>query len=746
MGGLLVGMAPAWAQDLTDTDTPVAKAASADTDTPVAKAASADTDTPVATDTSADTDPSDDAEAGWSDEDLMVVTVDAPTAAEELRRSAYVVTVVETEEDQRDGGDLGEVLARKTPVTVQRASGLGSRSALSLGGLGGERLRFFVDGVPIELSGYLTGPANVPVNLVDRVEVYQGVVPIRLAGDALGGAVNLVTDEDVDDDAVSASYQFGSFETHRASVSGRLVHKPSGVFGRIGGFFDAARNNYDVDVTAYNALGQISDVTVPLFHNGYRGAGGNLAVGVANRPWADRLVFQGFLADFHNDVQNANTMERPYGEVTFDRRSAGGSVKYAVGQRTKTQFDVIAGYTAMRAEFVDASGCLFDWYGVCTPRSIETITGEISGMPVDRVLWSDVGYLRSNLRHMLHANHRLRFSMAWTYTDRRGENRTLSTGNDPLEQPRRLTTGVVGAEYEASFLDDRIVNVASLKGYLQHADSQDLLATGEWMDLTATIPNVGGGDTLRVRLVHRLFAKLSYEYATRMPTVDELFGDGMFVLENLELRPETSHNLNLGLRLEPVDTVAGTFRGTVQGMARWSDDLIAQLAQQELLQSVNVWSARTVGVDGGLGYTTPRDWWSIDGRVTYQDLRNRSDEGSFADRAGDRIPNIPYLFSSAATRFRASGLILPQDTVELAFRLRYVHEFLLGWEGVAVEAERLTVPSQLTFGLSAFYTVQLGKRSFTTTVGVDNLTDAKTYDFFGLQRPGRAFFAKWTLQ
>ena len=42
------------------------------------------------------------------------------------------------------------------------------------------------------------GIANVPVNLIERVEIYRGVVPIRFGADALGGAVNLVSDQPAD--------------------------------------------------------------------------------------------------------------------------------------------------------------------------------------------------------------------------------------------------------------------------------------------------------------------------------------------------------------------------------------------------------------------------------------------------------------------------------------------------------------------------------------------------------------------
>ena len=36
---------------------------------------------------------------------------------------------------------------------------------------------------------------NFPVSLVDRIDVYKGVVPVELGSDALGGAINLVTSQ-----------------------------------------------------------------------------------------------------------------------------------------------------------------------------------------------------------------------------------------------------------------------------------------------------------------------------------------------------------------------------------------------------------------------------------------------------------------------------------------------------------------------------------------------------------------------
>ncbi len=94
--------------------------------------------------------------------------------AERLRQSAQAITVIETEQAQRRTADLGEVLARTQGVGVRRSAGLGSWARFSLNGLTDEQIRFFIDGVPLDLAGYPFGVSNVPVNLVERVEIYRG--------------------------------------------------------------------------------------------------------------------------------------------------------------------------------------------------------------------------------------------------------------------------------------------------------------------------------------------------------------------------------------------------------------------------------------------------------------------------------------------------------------------------------------------------------------------------------------------
>ena len=141
---------------------------------------------------------------------LGEVVVEGKSDARKLEESANAVAVVRTETVKLKTVDLGEVMAKTEGVSVQRAGGLGSDTRLALNGLSGDQVRFFYDGIPLDFSPYAFGIANVPVNAIDRIEVYKGVVPIQFGADALGGAVNLVSPEINKKFGGSASYQIGS--------------------------------------------------------------------------------------------------------------------------------------------------------------------------------------------------------------------------------------------------------------------------------------------------------------------------------------------------------------------------------------------------------------------------------------------------------------------------------------------------------------------------------------------------------
>lgn len=640
---------------------------------------------------------------------------------------------------------MGTALARTENVGVRRSGGLGSRTRFSLAGLTDEQIRIFVDGIPLELAGFGPNISNVPVNLIQRVDIYQGVVPIRFGADALGGAVQLVTDQEVRGTGADASYELGSFDTHRLTAGARHFHEPTGLFVRANGFVDYAKNDYPIDVEVADDKGQPKPTRVYRFHDGYRAAGAGVEVGFVERLWARRLLLRAFLGNYDKELQHNVAMTAPYGGVDSGETSGGATLRFERLVSQGLSLDTVAGYTWRRTRFTDLAQCAYNWFGRCT-RELE-YPGEIEARAVERFVDQHTGFARLNLGWSVSDSQTLRFSLAPTFVTRSGEDRRLRALQqpDPLEGERGVFSLVSGLEYELEALDDRLENIAFLKDYVQLARADKLLPDGSFMELDRNTHGVGVGDSVRLRFSRELYAKASYEFATRLPRPDEIFGDGILIYENLRLKPETSHNLNLGVAFDTRTTAAGAFRANVTGFGRLADQLIVLIGKESFYTYQNVFAARSLGVAGAAGWTSPGQYLALDGNVTWQDFRNLSTEGDFGSFVGQRIPNRPYLLANGSARFQLGGVMSLHDELSLTWHSRYVHPFFRAWEGAGRKDSKRVVQAQLLHSLVLTYVIRAAPTTLSWTVDVQNLTDAPAFDFYGVQRPGRSIFAKLTV-
>ena len=673
---------------------------------------------------------------------VVEIMVRGTPRAERSRRSAQAVEVLELERAQRSSADLGEVLARGSSLKVQRQGGLGSSSRYSLNGLSGDRVRFFLDGMPLELTAYQLGVANVPVGLVERVEIYQGVVPVKFGADALGGAVNLVSDESVRSTRGSASYQFGSYDTHRLSGTARVYSESMRGFARGSFFLDRSANDYPVDAQVFDDAGQVSMARLRRFHDGYVGAGATLGVGLLQRPWADRIVLQGYVSDHGRDVQHNGNMSVPYGEVTYGRRAAGGNLSYRK-RWGRLRLDGVGDYSLRASRFRDVSRCRYDWYGRCFVTL--PLAGEIDSVALDRHVDERTLFGRAELSYALPGKQLVRLALSTSFVKRDGHDDALKAdAYDPLRAARVLVTSVLGAEYEVTV--GKLAAVAFTKVYYQRSKSEERLLAALTRTLRAKELSAGAGDSLRWNLTEELYAKGSFEYAARLPNADERFGDGGLIADNARLHPERSQNINLSFGLERWVTSLGAFTGSVNGSGRRVESMVVLLNNGGYFQYSNVLAARALGVDARASWADRRDHFGLQGGFSYQDVRNTSKTGPGALFEGDRIPNQPFLQVSARAFARARDLAEAGDELELAYDVRHVAGFFLGWESAAANGSKLTVPSQTVHALSLSHATSVGAARVANSFEVHNLTNAKVFDFYGVERPGRAFAWKLSLE
>jgi hypothetical protein len=213
------------------------------------------------------------------------------------------------------------------------------------------------------------------------------------------------------------------------------------------------------------------------------------------------------------------------------------------------------------------------------------------------------------------------------------------------------------------------------------------------------------------------------------------------VFANLELQPEIGHNANIGPRLELHRTPIGDVTVEINAFLRDADRLIVLLGNDRFFSYQNVYKSRGVGLENALSWESPGGYVNVEGMLTWQDVRNRSDEGTFRDFEGDRIPNRPYLFGSWGAWGRIPNLPGRDDTLEPFYHGRYVHEFFRSWESQGLRSSKQVVATQVTHSVGAVWSLSGEVVGGSVTFEFDSLTDAKVYDNYGVQRPGRGYQA-----
>ncbi|MEO0900726.1 MAG: carboxypeptidase-like regulatory domain-containing protein, partial [Bacteroidota bacterium] len=106
-------------------------------------------------------------------EELNEVVIVQKSKAEKIREQGYAVAVINTVEQKNLPTDVNQLLKASPGVNIREAGGLGSGFTLSLNGLSGNQIRYFIDGVPMENFGSSLTLNNFPANLIERIEVYK---------------------------------------------------------------------------------------------------------------------------------------------------------------------------------------------------------------------------------------------------------------------------------------------------------------------------------------------------------------------------------------------------------------------------------------------------------------------------------------------------------------------------------------------------------------------------------------------
>ncbi|MGD1947257.1 MAG: TonB-dependent receptor domain-containing protein [Croceivirga sp.] len=669
-------------------------------------------------------------------EELNEVVVVQKSKAEKIREQGYAVAVINTIEQKNLPTDVNQLLKASPGVNIREAGGLGSGFTLSLNGLSGNQIRYFIDGVPMENFGSSLTLNNFPANLIERIEVYKGVVPVTLGADALGGAVNIITGYRKKS-FLDTSFSQGSFSTQRASLNAQYANRQKGFFAKLSSFYNHSDNNYLMrDIRVFDPeLGNLLDtIDVKRFHDDFTSAMVTAEVGIFDKKIADELSVGATIALNRKNFQHPdNNILRPFGRFRSEGDTYIGRLRY--GKRLKNMnISAYAQLGKIQERVIDTSQLKFNWAGDFVVREEGDPKGELAERRSLFELTDNIFNGQIGLSYDLAKSHKLTISTTLNTVERAGED-SVDELNRAFRTPSTLNKTIVGASYDILAFSERLKTSVFGKGYWFNGEITTQDFQNDDVFTEASFNNFGYGAALSYYITGSFLLKTSYERAYRVPETFEILGNGTFIRPNPNLNPEESDNFNVGARYsKQIDKFLTSIEGGY--FLRNAENFIRFVPIGPIGEFENRIDVESTGVEGGFTVNYD-DLIRLSTNVTYQNItdQNRFDEGLPNSNFGSRVPNIPYLFGNAQFGLSPSKKGA-KNRLQLFWNVRFVEEFFLFFEDLGNPDDKNIIPNQLLQDFQAEYSIDNGRDN--VSMAVSNIFDKLAFDNFNIQRPGRA--------
>lgn len=675
---------------------------------------------------------------------LSEVVLTGQSPIKQVQKAAYNVVAIEAQQLRNLNSNAADMLARVSGVKMRETGGVGAEANINLNGFTGRHVRIFIDGVPMNEANASFRINNIPAELIERIEIYKGVVPVTFGADALGGAINVVTRKNRYNYG-NLSYTFGSFNTHKSTLNlGQFLTDNISV--ELNAYQNYSDNSYKV-FTEYLDLqtGTYSKEKrwFKRFHDRYHNEAIIGRVNIFDEKWADKLSFALNYSQEDKQLQNANLMQKVFGGKYRKSHNYSSSVEYEKKNILNgLSFFLTGRYDFTTTQNVDEEARRYSWTGEYEPM----VTRGESQLQ-NTIFEGKTGYITSHLDYQLNEKHSFQLTHTFSNYTRRNKNMLITNYTLDSDFMRRVNEkNISGFSYK--FTPSERWNILAFGKYYNTAVTGPVIVTGYgsravYEEETHHTQAWGYGGATTYQLLKTLQTKISYEKSFRLPTDNELFGDGDLEIGNYKLKPENSNNLNVNLSYQPVFKAHSLL--VEAGFAyRYIKDyiirsIISAGANEGSAGSRNHGKVLNMGVDATLRYFY-KDIFSVGGNLSYMNLRNKekfTETGRPSAIYNDRLPNMPYLFGNADATCNIGSLIAKRDKLSLNYNLFFTEEFFTSWQS---EGTKIKVPRQLSHDVSLTYYTP--NKRLSLSVEAKNITDELLYDNYSLQKAGRAFYAK----
>ena len=623
------------------------------------------------------------------------------------------------------------------PVTV-----LGKRQLEGTTTSINDALAVYIDEAAIgQLSDYVS-LNDIPTDMIERIEVYKGIVPYRFGGSALGGAVNVVTKE-YPPVYLDASYEIASFNTHKLNFAFKRTDNNSGLQFGFGGCLTYSDNSYKMH------LQNLDNRVVERDHDQFKKAmlGGSIK---ATKWYFDEakleLVFLATRAEIQgidSDIREAyNHGMSGIAALTLKRDNF-------LVDGLDLDFDGCFSYG--KNGLCDKAMSRYDWDGNrYTPVTIYGGEQGTYASDSDNRTHDYVGKL--NLNYLLNEHHSFNINLYATHTRQNPENELMDKSfGYQTNFPSHMSSFTTGFSYDLTLFNGKFMSATTIKNFNYSSDTKVLEYTriNEPKDVSINRNYWGISEAMRYKITNDIMAKIAVSSEVRIPTAEELTGNGYSILPATNLEPERCKGLTGGFIYHHtnsygfIEIEANYFLNQLDNMIRYQADMIPSMARY-----ANFGKVVTKGAEIDIkGDVTSFLYCYVNS--TYQDLRDKRkhEVGSTAANPtyDKRMPNIPYFLANFGIELHKENLFGGKEqNSRFLLDASYIHEYFYDFEMSKYQDRK--IPTSLTFDTGLEHS--FGNNRWTLSFKLKNLTDRVVYSDLNRPLPGRniAFKVKYIMK
>lgn len=585
---------------------------------------------------------------------------------------------------------LGEILGHVSGVEVQSTGGVGSSKKISIRGSQTNQVLVLLDGIPLndELSGDID-LSGIPVNIIEKVEVFMGGNSPRFGSGAIGGVVNIITKKtftnQIQLNSSYGSFQFFTIEPNLSGKYKKLSYFLSYNYIKSKGNFPYHYENSQGETTHENRINE-DMISQNLFAR-------------LNYEWKGYQV----------SVQ-AQRMES-------DRGIPGKINAWTAYARSKNTRDIIG------TEYkINSQKITFTLSG----RYSNTITENSNLYPADAekrfrryskyhyqyaiknfIISSNFEYVPTNWFHLTtgYIGRRLNY---------RDENFRASL-NPPINEANDVSHSFfIHQEWKANmpWHFTQIVFTPAIRYDEMNIDSDEQNRFDhQW--------SPGAGLFLSLGETYKFYLKSNISRSFRVPTFADMFYQDVRIEGKPDLLPEKSRNIDIGLGWQ--FTAWGLFSGEITSFKYTIDDLIVwKLGSFEVFRPFNT-NAEISGQEYSLECRTPNDLIALELGYTYLKPLYKNDNKTTHDKI------ITYR---------------PQESFKASLHINYgAWKSVLRYRNVGkrfvTEANTVEMPPYLVLDLNISLALHVGALESIWKFSVFNLTNEKYEIIRDYPLPGR---------